>query len=135
MGTSRFDYQISSQDSLSGRFSVFHSDANTVGNNNTTAPSNATNLFSRDYTTVVSWIHNVSSNIVNQARVQFAPKVSARTIPNDPKGAELIIQPFGTFGRTFTGPFNTFENRLQFEDDLTWIKASHTLKFGGPFPA
>jgi hypothetical protein len=131
--TSRVDYQMSPHDSLSGRFSLFHSDADQVGNNNTVAPSNATQLFSRDYTTVISWIHNVSSNIVNQARVQFSPNVSARTIPNDPKGAELIIQPFGTFGRTFTGPFNTFENRFQFEDDLTWIKGGHTFKFGGSY--
>lgn len=131
--STRVDYQAGTHDTLSGRFTIFNSDANTIGNSNTTAPSNATVLYSRDYTAVVSWIHNLSPNLVNQARVQFAPKVSARTIPTDPTGAELIISGLGTFGRTFTGPFNTFENRSQFEDNLSWIKGKHSVKFGASY--
>jgi Carboxypeptidase regulatory-like domain/TonB dependent receptor len=131
--STRIDYQIGQNDSISGRFTLFHSDADQTGNLNTVGPSNATNLFARDYTTVVSWLHNFSPSLINQTRVQFAPKVSSRTIPNDPTGAEIIVSGIGTFGRTFTGPFNTFENRSQFEDTLSWIKGRHSVKLGASY--
>ncbi len=131
--STRVDYQPGIHDSLSGRFTLFDSDASTISSSSTVAPSNNTTLFSRDYTAVASWIHNLRPNLVNQARVQFAPKVSSRTIPNDPTGAELIISGIGTFGRSFTAPFNTFENRSQYEDNLSWIKGSHSVKIGASY--
>ena len=133
MWSTRVDYQIGSNDSLSGRFALYHSDADQTGASNSVGPSNATDLFSRDYTTVVSWTHNFQSNLINQTRVQFAPNVSAKTLTKDPAGTELIIPGIGTFGRTFAGPFNTFENRYQFEDSLSWIHARHYFKFGGSY--
>ena len=41
--------------------------------------------------------------MINQTRVQFAPKVSARTLPNDPTGAEIIFSGIGTFGGNVHG--------------------------------
>jgi hypothetical protein len=131
--STRVDYQIRANDSLSGRFTLFHSDADQTNNLNTVGPSNATTLLSRDYTTVVSWLHNFSPSVINQARVQFAPKVSARTQPNDPTGAEIIVSGIGTFGRSFTAPFNTFESRYQVDDNLSFIRGRHSFKFGGSY--
>ncbi|HYL74981.1 MAG TPA: hypothetical protein VEU96_12295, partial [Bryobacteraceae bacterium] len=131
--TTRVDYQIGARDAINGRFTLFYSNTHDPGTSNVVGPSNTTLLRSRDYTTVVSWIHNFSPSLVNQLRVQLAPKVSAQTTSNDPNGAELIIPGIGTFGRSFTAPFNTFENRSQFEDNVSWVKGRHTFKFGGSF--
>lgn len=131
--SSRLDYQIGSSDFLNGRFSLFHSDADQLGTANGVAPSNTTKLYSRDYTTVISWTHNFRPDLINQTRVQFAPKVSAKTLSKNPAGTELLISGIGNFGRSFAAPFNTFEDRYQFEDNLSWIHGRHFFKFGGSY--
>lgn len=133
MWSTRVDYQIRSSDFVNARFSLYHSDADQTGASNSVGPSNSTDLFSRDYTTVASWTHNFRPNLINLMRVQFAPNVSARTLSKDPAGTELIIPGIGTFGRTFTAPFNTFENRYQMEDNVSWIHGRHYVKFGGSY--
>jgi len=131
--TTRVDYQINSTNSINARFGLFRDHSDGIGNNNLVAPSNATTLTSRDYTTAIAWTHNLRPDLINQLRVQFSPKNSARTLPADPNGAELIISGLMTAGRSFTAPFNTFQDRYQFEDNLSWIKGKHFLKFGASY--
>ncbi len=130
---SRLDYQIRDTDSLTGRFSLVHSDTDQLGIANGTAPSATTNLFSRDYTALATWTHNFSSNVINQARAQLVPHNSARTLSKAPESTSLVISGIATFGRGFAAPFNTFQDRYQFEDTLSWAKGRHFFKFGGSY--
>ena len=132
--STKIDYQISATDMVSGRFTFFkHSE---TGNECASSPictSNRTLLRSRDYTTLVNWTRNLRPNLVNQARFQFSPDTAAQTSSVDPAGSELSIGGVGTFGRSFTTPFNTFEKRFQFEDTLSWIKTNHFVKAGASY--
>ncbi|MCI0388930.1 MAG: TonB-dependent receptor [Acidobacteria bacterium] len=131
--TTRIDYQISDRNSINGRFSLTRNVTDGIGNTNGQSPNRANTLIYRDYTTVGSWTHIFGPNLVNQVRAQFSPNNSALTVPVDPESASLIISGFASFGRLFSAPFNTIQDRYQFEDTLTWTKANHTLKFGGSY--
>ncbi len=132
--TTKIDYQISSNDTLSGRFNYFrHSETGNLCASAPTCISNSTLLRSHDYTALVNWTRNVRPNLINQARFQFSPGTAAQTSSVNPEGAELSIGGVGSFGRSFTAPFNTFEKRFQFEDSMSWIKGKHFVKFGGSY--
>jgi hypothetical protein len=132
--TTRVDYQISSTDNLNGRFSLTHNETdNLLGGNSTTAPSASASLPVRDYTAVVNWNHSFGTNLVNQMRGQIVPNNSARTIPKAPGTTSLLIQGIGGFGQDFATPFNTFQDRYQFDDTLVWSHGRHNVKLGGSF--
>ena len=129
----RIDYQLSSRDSINGRFTLTRNFTHDPGTNNASAPSIGTSLTYRDYSTVISWIHNFGNNLVNQARGQFSPNNSAVTAPPEPAQTGIIISGLAGFGRFFGAPYIVSQNRYQFEDNLTVLKGSHTFKFGGSF--
>ncbi len=129
----RVDYQLGQRDSLNGRFTLTRNFTNDLGVNPLTSPSNGNSLTARDYSTVVTWIHNFGSNLINQARVQFSPNNSAVTAPPEPALTGLIVSGVGNFGRAFGAPYIVSQNRYQFEDNLTWIRGAHTFKFGASY--
>lgn len=131
--TTRLDYQVDNNDSITGRFSLTHNDTDNLLEGNTGAPSASTVLIFRDYTAVGTWSHTFGSNIVNQLRMQFVPNNSAQTVPKRPETTSLLIQGFGNFGRDFAAPFNTFQDRYQFEDIVAWAKGGHNVKFGASY--
>ena len=131
--TTRLDFQVDNNDSITGRFSLTHNDTDNLLEGNTGAPSASTVLIYRDYTAVGTWSHTFNSNIVNQLRLQFVPNNSAKTVPKAPGTTSLLIQGFGNFGRDFASPFNTFQDRYQFEDTVAWAKGAHNLKFGASY--
>jgi hypothetical protein len=130
---SRIDYNVGPNDSIMGRFSLSHNFNEQLGTEPGTAPSNATTLDVRDYTSLIGWTHNFGSNVVNQLRVQFSPKNSAITTPRPPGSTALILTGIAAFNRNSVAPFNTLQDRYQFEDNLTWIHGNHSFKFGGSF--
>ena len=129
----RVDYNLSQRDSIMGRFSLAHNFNEQLGTDPGTSPSNATTLDVRDYTSLIGWTHNFGGSMVNQLRVQFSPRNSALTTPRPPGSTALILTGIAAFNRNSVAPFNTLQNRYQFEDNLTWIRGNHTLKFGGSF--
>jgi carboxypeptidase family protein len=131
--TTRADYQINSKDSITGRFSLTRNNTDNLLEGNTGAPSASTELIYRDYTAVGTWSHIFSSNMVNQLRLQFVPNNSAKTVPKAPGTTSLLIQGFGNFGRDFASPFNTFQDRYQFEDTFGMALGSHNVKFGASY--
>ncbi|MCI0661799.1 MAG: carboxypeptidase regulatory-like domain-containing protein, partial [Acidobacteria bacterium] len=131
--TTRMDYQIGSQDSINGRFTLTRNFTDDIGTSNATSPSIGNSLTYRDYSTVVTWMHNFGSNLINQMRGQFSPNNSAVTAPPEPARMSAIISGLAGFGRTFGAPYIVSQNRYQFEDNLTWLISNHTLKFGGSY--
>jgi carboxypeptidase family protein/TonB-dependent receptor-like protein len=131
----RIDYQPTERDSISGRFTYQRNFNGQLGGVNLVAPNRANTLTVRDYTTLVTWARNLSANVVNTARVQVSPRNKSFTEPVTPDSTSLLIDSgtFGSFGRDFTAPFNTQQDRLQLEDNLAWINGNHTTKFGGSY--
>lgn len=131
--STRVDYQVTDRDSINGRFTLSHNFTDDIGTNNSASPSLNASLAYRDYSTVVSWIHNFGSRLINQARGQFSPGNSAITAPPDPAQVGIIISGLAGFGRTFGAPYIVHQWRLQFEDSLTYIRGNNTYKFGGSY--
>ena len=131
--STRVDYQISSRDSINGRFTLTRNFTDDIGTSNGTSPSINASLTYRDYSTVVSWIHNFGSNLINQLRAGFSPNNSAVTAPPEPARTSAIITGLAGFGRTFGAPYIVSQERYQFEDTLTWLVGNHTFKFGGSY--
>jgi len=131
--STRVDYQAGSRDSINGRFTLTRNFTDDIGTSNGTSPSIGASLTYRDYSTVVSWIHNFGSNLINQMRGQFSPNNSAVTAPPEPARTSVIISGLAGFGRAFGAPYIVSQERYQFEDTLTWLQGAHAFKFGGSY--
>jgi hypothetical protein len=131
--STRVDYQVGNQDSINGRFTLTRNFTDDIGTSVGTSPSVNASLTYRDYSTVISWIHNFGSNLINQARGQFSPGNSAVTAPPETPQVGIIISGLAGFGRYFGAPYIVHQWRLQFEDTLTYVRGDHTFKFGGSY--
>ena len=84
----------------------------------------------RNNIVVAQLITNFSSNVINEARFQFAredrPRFSNSVIPQ-------VQTSFATLGATAFLPTTQFDTRYQGADSVTFIKGSHTFKFGGEY--
>lgn len=130
---SRIDLNIGQSDTLSARFSLAKNFNNQLTTDTFESPSYTTTLDVRDYTGLVTWTHNFAGSLVNQFRVQFSPNGSAVTAPITPNTSALRITGVGDFNRPFTTPFETYQDRFQWEDVMTWISGNHSVKFGGSY--
>ena len=130
---SRIDLNIGQSDTLSGRFSVARNFNSQLTTDTFESQSYTTTLTGRDYSGLVTWTHNFGGSLVNQFRVQFSPNGSAVTAPITPNTSALRITGVGDFNRPFTTPFETYQDRFQWEDVMTWLKGNHSIKFGGSY--
>jgi Carboxypeptidase regulatory-like domain len=128
--STRLDWNPRDQDRFTLRFAPYHDHYDFLDNNNLIAPSNTSNVFNRDFTTVMSWTRTVSPHAVNTARIQIAPWGDAHTVNFDLAGTQVDIQGVGSFGHNFTSPFDTAQNRFQFEDSISYVAGKHLLKAG-----
>jgi len=131
--STRVDYQATKQDSINARFTLSRNFTNDIGTGNGTSPSIGASLTYRDYSTVVTWTHTFSNSLINQMRAQFSPGNSSVTAPPEPAVTGLLVSGFAGFGRYFGAPYIVHQERYQFEDNVTWLRGNHTLKFGGSY--
>jgi len=131
--STRIDYQPTSKDAISGRFTLTRNFTDDIGGSNAAAPSLGTTLAQHDQTGVITWTHTFKGNLINQLRGQFSPQNSAITAPDEPPVTGLIVSGLAGFGRTFGAPYQVYQDRYQFEDSLTLIQGKHSLKFGGSY--
>lgn len=131
------DYQISNRHRLSARYN--HS--NYQGANATSVGSGigatVTNALSNNGTeidktrTVVANLTSSFTHFANELRGQYARE----TRPRDANAAQpTIANTIGNYGTvSFLGQNLEYDYRLQFADNITWLKGSHTFKFGGEY--
>src|SRR5258707_10003110 len=83
-----------------------------------------------DYTLTGSWMHVVSPNVVNTVRIQAVPTNTLLAYSPSQKGSEIDLGSQIQVGTPFAYPYDARWKRFQFDDNLSWIKGSHSLKFG-----
>jgi hypothetical protein len=130
----RYDYQISSKDSLTGHYlyDKFHTSSGFGGDFynpafNYSNPARAQNA-------AVGWTHTFSPTAINEAKISYL-RVAGPTPddhPNIPSigTADAIWMGFGdSVGRPGHGTGNAF----QYQDRLSITRGRHTIKLGGDY--
>ncbi len=130
----RVDYQPSTNDSLTFRFSFMRDNASRMNVlDPLNSPDDATIQYWDDYTLLGSWNHVFNERLVNQLRVQVVPLDKADVEVAAPNTAYLRIGSLGQFRGEHYEPYYARQHRFQFEDSVTWIKGRHSFKFGASY--
>jgi hypothetical protein len=126
--TSRFDYQFSNKNTITGTFSFEYGSTYDGG----VTPDSIYNP-TRDYEATVDWVHIFSPNAYNKVLVQHAYNRFDQDTINSP-GPEISIQylggPLGPFGHASTSTYLARQHREEFSDDFSLTKGTHNMKAG-----
>ena len=129
----RVDYQPGSNDVLTVRFSLERYSYSTIGASNLLAPSDGNNVTRNDTAVLAAWNHIFTPSVVNTARVQVVPSNTSSQTAFNPTSTELSIGSLGTFNQSYTSPYSLDQKRFQFEDNVSWTKGRHNVKFGASY--
>ena len=134
----RFDYQASDRDSISLRLGYVHNDFTSARGGITNGTPDSYRLSPRDFSFLTTWTRTINPRLINQALVQVVPRDVFNAIPLHNNGVNFSLGTLGapgpggtsTFGEPALVPYKAHQQRYQFEDNLTWTKGAHTIKFG-----
>ena len=137
----RFDYQRSEKNSFNLRLGYVHNDFHSAIAGITNSTPDGNGLFVRDFSILGTWNHTVSQNLLNQVLVQVVPRNRSSALPNSDNGINFSLGDLGapglggtsTFGESSLIPYKAYQQRYQFEDDITWSHGKHTFKFGASY--
>jgi len=140
----RADYQISSNQHLFGRWSQEWNLLTSQGCANTSESNCYDGNFPR-HAAVFGHTWTPTASIVNEARFQYAYSSYQLRPPGTPNFTDLgnfpdqrtsYLQPVYVFPSFRYGQGYAelgIEKRWEYKDDVTWVKANHTIKFGFDF--
>jgi hypothetical protein len=137
----RFDYHASDKDSFTLRVGYAHNNFTSPLDGITNGTPDSYGLFVRDFSILSTWTRTINPNLLNQVLVQVVPRNRSNAIPFNNNGVNFSLGDLGAAGpggtSTFGGPallpYLAHQQRYQFEDNVTWSKGSHTLKFGASY--
>src|SRR5579864_5452416 len=137
----RFDYQGSERDTMTLRVGYAHNDFTSPLDGITNGTPDSYGLFVRDFSVLSTWTRSISPNLVNQVLVQVVPRNRSNAIPFHNNGVNFSLGDLGapgpggtsTFGGEALLPYKAHQQRYQFEDNISWVKGPHTLKFGASY--
>jgi hypothetical protein len=136
-GIARIDWNISTKDSLFGRYQIDFGTLTTYAGIGLWPTFDVThNQF-----LTVGERHIFSPSVVNQFSMSYSRPVTSETQPTQHSALQIFTPsredawvnlPDGivNLGASFINPFQYLENKLTPRDDLTWIKGSHTISTG-----
>jgi Carboxypeptidase regulatory-like domain/TonB dependent receptor-like, beta-barrel len=138
-GVFRIDHKLSETDQLFGRYLIDDGDT-TVPNLSTPVPGFPGQNINRDQYLMLSWQHTFSQRLINDAKFsynrtnyrsltanQVSPSISLS--PGRPLG-DISISGIPTIGNNLIFSLGTTSNVFEGIDNVTYIKGSHTLRFG-----
>lgn len=140
----RVDHRLNADNTLTARYIYDDSDADAIGDVQTTPPGNADKAVRRSQSVNLALASVVSNSMVNELRLAYqryanitsAQDPSSETIPAI-EIFELGLQEFnGSRRRTGIGlaanlPQFSTRNSFQLQDNFSYTRGSHAIKFGG----
>ncbi len=150
----RFDYTITTRDTLTGTFTTNDNPVfNPFGNSSPNGDVVGFPVTTADttYFGSVAYTHTFTPALLNELRVtaqrsnhlQAAPAAQApiasdlgANVPSDQPTGPPILGFLGSnlsVGFSPQGPTNEIDNTYAFYDNLSWVKGNHSLKFGFSF--
>ncbi|HEX8176206.1 MAG TPA: carboxypeptidase regulatory-like domain-containing protein [Pyrinomonadaceae bacterium] len=128
--TARLDHNFSPNDNGYLRFNLNDSTFENQAAGALTAVSRGRALETLNGGILLSENHQFNANAVNELKLQYS-YLKFGVIPNDPIGPEFNIEGFGFFGRDIFLPSLTKQRQYDLLDNISYVRNSHTLKFGG----
>lgn len=130
------DYNISDSDSIRGRYiRTNYSGLDTAAN----LPTFWVPLIIPNYVATLSWFHNFTPALTNEFRLGFNRKtqnynVGDQTFPGLDAFPNLSVDELGVnIGPDPNAPQTGVQNLYQLTDNVSWVKGSHNITFGGDF--
>lgn len=153
-GMANWDYNISSSNRLSFRFFVDDRTAMdpfaSIGSGPVPGFGTLSNVRETNY--VLRDTHTFSPNVLNEFRLGFHRLSSQGLMPvnttslkslgltginpdnpgaDGPPVVDLSAAGMSLYGNSYQGPQSRWDNTWQWIDNMSWIKGSHYIKFGG----
>jgi hypothetical protein len=137
----RLDYRPNEKDSFGLRVGYAHNNFTSPLDGIINGSPDGYELFVRDFSILGTWSRSIGANTVNQMLVQVVPRNRSNAIPFHDNGVNFSLGNLGaagpggtsTFGRPALLNYLAHQQRYQFEDNVTWSKGAHTLKFGASY--
>lgn len=141
--TVRADHRLGANDTIFGRYSLLDSELFNPG----LIPLSGSSVTDLAHNAAIQWTHTFSPILLNEFRVGFNRNLQNR-LQEGANGENILqfrnsvnspisfglptinIAGFSGFGSGPTFPEIVGGNTYQFNDALTWIRSSHTFKFG-----
>ena len=130
----KVDHQISGADQLSVRYALLRRDvsSNARGVGTLNAPSGSTGLDNVDQSMAVGNVWTLSSNTVNETRVQVA-RGDLKAYSTDHIGPQVTIAGVATFGTFSSSPTRRENTMVQVVNNLSHRAGAHALRAGVDF--
>lgn len=143
----RVDHQISKSDNIFGRFSNTSENAQSY---NFPLPYSGTVNSYKGKQAILHETHIFNPNLLNEAAIGWTYGLFSLQliladhdvatqdfgltnlkIPTFEQGAPILsVQGYSSMGSPINVPTGGYENNYQLNDDLTWIRGAHTMRFG-----
>ncbi len=133
-GFARMDHQFNTNNNLAVRYLI--EDArflgeligNTLDGGGIGTPSGGRNNFIRDQSLVGTFNSVIRPNLANTFLAQYARR--HYNFPGATGEPDLSVVNDLEFGHNFGTYDAIYESRMEFADSLSWVKGSHSMKFG-----
>ena len=132
-GLGKIDHQFSGADQLSVRYAYYDvSSKNARGAGQLSAPSGSTGVENGDQSVAISNVLTLSTNTVNETRVQVA-RGDLEAYSTDLVGPQVTITGVATFGTFGSSPTRRQNTLFQVVNNLSHRAGAHALRAGVDF--
>lgn len=130
----RTDVQLNDKNRLTMRFNHNEGVSKNLNLGGLTALSRSTDILSADYALAVQ-VASYAPRVLNEFRFQYAyRKTSNFGNEFSSLGPAIVIPNVANFGSPENaGTINPLEKVTQIQDNFTWTRGTHAIKFGGGF--
>ena len=126
------DWQINSNNRLSLRYNLHRNDSPFNGGGGLTLLSQTYNFVDRSHAGAIQLVSAISSNTVNELRVQIPYRGQAQNrFEATGTGPSITVSGVANFGNSPNTGFLYAEKTPEITDNFSYNRGSHSLKFGG----
>src|ERR1700690_2370129 len=125
----RLDFQLTPSNTLTARYQFFRNNENNEGVGQFSLPSQAYDTTSSEHTLQLSDTQVVSTNVVNETRVQYLHDSSSKSVQN-PQPTISVLGAF-TGGGNQIGNGSDVQDHYELQNYTSIVHGTHLIKFGG----
>jgi Carboxypeptidase regulatory-like domain len=136
----RIDYQLTANNSITGRYQYYRDTEQNDGVGNTVLPEAGFNSLETEHTVQITDTQILSTKMINETRFQYLRDDSQQTPVNSPiqtlppgftTGASITVIGAFTGGRSTSGAQTDYQDHYELQNFTSIAQGKHFVKFGG----